>query len=326
MKVMVLGGAGFIGSAFVRELNARGVRPLVFDLLTYAGRLENLRGADYEFVRGDVRGPELHEAVRSYRPEFVVNFAAETHVDRSIYAPQDFVTTNVLGAVNALEAARRYGFRYVHVSTDEVYGERCADEESPLSPSSPYSASKASADLFVRAYVRTYGVEAIIVRPSNNYGPRQHPEKLVPKAIIRTLLGLHVPVYGDGSQERDWIYVEDTARVLADLLGRAEWRGEAYNVPGGQRVRNLDLLRLLGKVMGRELKLRFVSDRPGHDRRYCMTNTRLSYSVTPLEEGLRRTYRWYLENRWWWEPLVNDRFFLEDEPWRAGGQATSTTE
>ena len=326
MRVIVLGGAGFIGSAFVRELNKRGLSPLVFDLLTYAGRLENLQGADYDFVRGDVRGPELHETIKSYRPEVVVNFAAETHVDRSIYAPQDFVTTNVLGVVNVLEAARRYGLRYVHVSTDEVYGESCADEGSPVNPSSPYSASKASADLFVRAYVRTYGVEAIIVRPSNNYGPRQHPEKLIPKAIIRTLLGLHVPVYGDGSQERDWIYVEDTARVIADIVDRAEWRGEVYNVPGNQRVRNLELLRLLGKVMGTELKLRFVSDRPGHDVRYCMRNTKLSYSVTPLEEGLRRTYEWYLNNRWWWEPLIKDRFFTEDEPWATRGQSTSMTE
>lgn len=320
MRVMVLGGAGFIGSAFVRELNRRGFRPLVFDLLTYAGRPENLQGTEHDFIRGDVRGPELHEAIKSYRPDVVVNFAAETHVDRSIYSPQDFVTTNVLGVVNALEAARRHGFRYVHISTDEVYGEECSDEGSPLNPSSPYSAAKASADHFVKAYVRTYGVKAIIVRPSNNYGPRQHPEKLIPKAIIRTLLGLHVPVYGDGSQERDWIYVEDTARVIADLLDSAEWRGEAYNVPGNQRVKNIELLRLLGKVMGREVKVRFVSDRPGHDRRYCMRNTRLSYSVTPLEEGLRKTYEWYLNNRWWWEPLIKDRFFAEDEPWKAMGQ------
>ncbi|QIW24516.1 dTDP-glucose 4,6-dehydratase [Sulfolobus sp. S-194] len=315
MRVMVLGGAGFIGSAFVRELNKRGIKPLIYDLLTYAGRLENLKDTDYEFVKGDIRDERLHEVIADYKPDVVVNFAAETHVDRSIYKPQDFLTTNVFGVVNVLEASRRYNFNYVHISTDEVYGEDCADENSPLNPSSPYSASKASADLFVRAYVRTYNIKAIIVRPSNNFGPRQFPEKFIPKAIIRTWLGLHVPVYGDGKQERDWIFVEDTTRIIADLLEKAEWRGEVYNIPGKQRVSNLDLLKMLGEVMGKEIRIRFVSDRPGHDRRYCM-NTRLKYEVTPLKDGLRRTYEWYLENEWWWRPLIVDKFFKEDEPWK----------
>jgi dTDP-glucose 4,6-dehydratase (EC 4.2.1.46) len=313
LKVAVLGGAGFIGSAFVRELNRRGIRPIVVDLLTYAGRLENLKDTDHEFVKADVRDQSIHEILK--QADLVVNFAAETHVDRSIYKPQDFVTTNVLGTINVLEAARRFGFKYVHISTDEVYGEECGDEDSPLNPSSPYSASKASADLFVKAYVRTYKVEAIILRPSNNYGPRQFPEKFVPKAIIRTLLGLHVPVYGDGKQERDWIFVEDTARIIADLLERAEWKGEVYNIPGKQTVSNLELVKLLSEVMGREVRIKFVSDRPGHDRRYCM-KTRLSYETTPLKEGLRKTYEWYLENEWWWRPLIADKFFKEDEPWK----------
>jgi len=313
LKVAVLGGAGFIGSAFVRELNKRGIRPLVVDLLTYAGRLENLKDTDHEFVKADIRDQSVHEILK--QADLVVNFAAETHVDRSIYKPQDFVTTNVLGTINVLEAARRFGFKYVHISTDEVYGEECGDEDSPLNPSSPYSASKASADLFVKAYVRTYNLNAVIVRPSNNYGPRQFPEKFIPKIIIRTLLGLHVPIYGDGKQERDWIFVEDTARIIADLLDRAEWKGKVYNIPGKQRLTNLDLLRLLGEVMGKEIKIKFVSDRPGHDRRYCMS-TRLSYETTPLKEGLRKTYEWYLENEWWWRPLIADKFFKEDEPWK----------
>lgn len=313
MRIAVLGGAGFIGSAFVRELNKRGIRPLVVDLLTYAGRLENLKDTDHEFVKADIRDQSIREVLKEV--DVVVNFAAETHVDRSIYKPQDFVTTNVLGTINVLEATRRFGFKYVHISTDEVYGEECADEGSPLNPSSPYSAAKASADLFVKAYVRTYNVKAIIVRPSNNYGPRQFPEKFIPKAIIRTLLGLHVPVYGDGKAERDWIFVEDTARIIADLLDRAEWKGEVYNIPGKQRVTNLDLLKLLGEVMGKEIKIKFVSDRPGHDRRYCM-NTRLSYETTPLKDGLRKTYEWYLENEWWWRPLIADKFFKKDEPWK----------
>ncbi len=313
MRIAVLGGAGFIGSAFVRELNKRGIRPLVVDLLTYAGRLENLKDTDHEFVKADVRDQSIHEILK--QADLVVNFAAETHVDRSIYKPQDFVTTNVLGTINVLEAARRFGFEYAHISTDEVYGEECGNEDSPLNPSSPYSASKASADLFVKAYVRTYNVKAIIIRPSNNYGPRQFPEKFIPKIIIRTLLGLHVPIYGDGRQERDWIFVEDTARIIADLLERAEWKGEVYNIPGKQTVSNLELVKLLSEVMGKEIKIKFVSDRPGHDRRYCMS-TRLSYETTPLKEGLRKTYEWYLENEWWWRPLIADKFFKEDEPWK----------
>jgi dTDP-glucose 4,6-dehydratase len=313
MRIAVLGGAGFIGSAFVRELNKRGIKPIVVDLLTYAGRLENLKDTDHEFVRADVRDQSIHEILK--QADIVVNFAAETHVDRSIYKPQDFVTTNVLGTINVLEAARRFGFKYVHISTDEVYGEECGDEDSPLNPSSPYSASKASADLFVKAYVRTYKVKAVILRPSNNYGPRQFPEKFIPKIIIRTLIGLHVPIYGDGKQERDWIFVEDTARIIADLLERAEWKGEVYNIPGKQTVSNLELVKLLSEVMGKEVRIKFVSDRPGHDRRYCM-NTRLSYETTPLKDGLRKTYEWYLENEWWWRPLIADKFFKEDEPWR----------
>ncbi|WP_016732388.1 dTDP-glucose 4,6-dehydratase [Saccharolobus islandicus] len=316
MKIMVLGGAGFIGSAFVRELNSRKIKPLVFDLLTYAGRLENLSGTDYDFVKGDIRDSKLHDVIASFRPEIIVNFAAETHVDRSIYKPQDFVTTNILGTVNILEALRLYNFKYVHVSTDEVYGEECADENSPLNPSSPYSASKASADLLVKSYVRTYNVEAIIVRPSNNYGPRQFPEKFIPKTIIRTLLGLHVPIYGDGKQERDWIYVEDTAKIIADLLSKAEWKGNVYNLPGGQKVTNIEIIKLLEEIMNRKIEVRFVSDRPGHDKRYCMINTKLRYTSTTLADGLRKVYKWYINNRWWWESLISNKFFREDEPWK----------
>ncbi|QXJ28689.1 dTDP-glucose 4,6-dehydratase [Saccharolobus shibatae B12] len=317
MKIMVLGGAGFIGSAFVRELNLRKIKPLVFDLLTYAGRLENLSGTDYDFVKGDIRDSKLHDVIASFRPEIVVNFAAETHVDRSIYKPQDFVTTNILGTINILEALRLYNFKYVHISTDEVYGEECADENSPLNPSSPYSASKASADLLVRSYVRTYDVEAIIVRPSNNYGPRQFPEKFIPKTIIRTLLGLHVPIYGDGKQERDWIYVEDTAKIIADMLSKAEWKGDVYNLPGGQRVTNIEVIKLLEEIVNRKIEVRFVSDRPGHDKRYCMINTKLRYTSTTLADGLRKVYEWYVNNRWWWESLISNKFFREDEPWKA---------
>ncbi|MCY0860791.1 MAG: dTDP-glucose 4,6-dehydratase [Sulfolobaceae archaeon] len=314
---VVLGGAGFIGSAFVRELNKRGVKPIVFDALTYAGRLENLKDVDHIFVKGDIRDVNALDRLLSNGVDVVVNFAAETHVDRSIYSPKDFVETNVLGVLNVLEASRKYDFKYVHISTDEVYGdEQCADDNAPLKPSSPYSASKASADLFVKAYVRTYGVKAMIVRPSNNYGPRQFPEKLIPKTIIRTLLDLPVPIYGDGKQERDWIYVEDTARIIADMIvNSAKWNGEVYNLPGKQTVTNMELVKMIGEIMGKEVKVKFVEDRPGHDRRYCMEPS-IGYEVTPLREGLRRTVEWYLENRWWWEPLIGDKFFKDDVPWR----------
>lgn len=291
------------------------MKPLVADLLTYAGRRENLVGTDHDFVRADVRSEDIHGLIKEFSPDVVVNFAAETHVDRSIYKPQEFVTTNVLGSVNLLEAARKFDFSYVHISTDEVYGEECGDENSPLRPSSPYSASKASADLFVKAYVRTYGIKSVIVRPSNNYGPRQFPEKLIPKVIIRTLLDTHVPIYGDGKTERDWIYVEDTAKVILDLVERGEMRGEVHNIPGGQRYSVVDVIKMVGEVMGKDVRVKFVNDRPGHDRRYCMTS-KLRYTVTPIREGLRKTVEWYLENRWWWEPLTNDKFFLDDEPWR----------
>jgi len=210
LSVLVIGGTGFIGSAFVRLLD----NAVVFDALTYAGRRENLEGVKHTFVLGDVCSEKLYETIERFKPQVVVNFAAQTHVDRSIAQPEHFVKTNVLGVLNVLEASRKWEFKYAHISTDEVYGEQEANEESCLSPSSPYAASKGCGDLFVKAYVRTYGVDAFIIRPSNNFGPRQYPEKFVPKAIIRTLLGLHVPIYGDGRQQRDWIYVEDTARVI----------------------------------------------------------------------------------------------------------------
>jgi dTDP-glucose 4,6-dehydratase len=299
--ILVTGGAGFIGSAFASLTDC-----LVYDSLTYAGRNSHPR-----LARGDVRDVRnLERVVRENGVDVIVNFAAETHVDRSIVDPLPFVENNVLGAVSVLEVARRTGCRLLHVSTDEVYGDvEGADESYPLKPSSPYSASKASADLFVLAYVRTYGVDALVVRPSNNYGPRQHPEKFIPKAIIRTLMGMEVPVYGDGRQRRDWIYVEDTASLIMRLVSEGE-KGQVYNLPGGHVVSNLELLQILGEVMGRGVKVKFVGDRPGHDRVYSM-RTKLRYTTTPLREGLRRTVNWYLENRAWWEPLLEDRFVGE---------------
>ncbi|MEM0120799.1 MAG: dTDP-glucose 4,6-dehydratase [Thermoprotei archaeon] len=309
---LVLGGAGFIGSAMVRVLG----EAVVFDALTYAGRRENLEDVRHVFVQGDILDRRaLEEVVKKYEPDVVFNFAAQTHVDRSIVDPEPFVRTNVEGTVNVLELARTHKFRYVHVSTDEVYGEQEAAEGAPLRPSSPYSASKAAADMFVHAYVRTYGVDALIVRPSNNYGPRQFPEKLIPKSLLRLLKGLEVPLYGDGMQVRDWIYVEDTVKVIARLADEGA-SGKVYNIPGGQLATNMEVVNIVGEIVGVEPNVRFVGDRPGHDRFYRMS-TSLKYDVTPLREGLRRTVEWYLANRWWWEPLVQDRYYGSDEAWRS---------
>ncbi len=311
--IMVIGGAGFIGSSFVRVVE----KPVVYDKLTYAGRLENLLNVDHTFIRGDVAGKELEDAIAMHRPAVVVNFAAESHVDRSINNPNPFLHTNVMGPVNVLELARKYDFRYVHISTDEVYGEDDADEDAKLTPSSPYSASKASADMFVRAYVRTYGTDAIIIRPSNTYGERQYPEKFIPKAIIRGLLGMEIPVYGSGRQQRNWIYVGDLVGVIKRLITEGR-RGEVYNVSGDNVRTNLEILDLISKYIS--LKIKHVEDRPGHDIAYRMKNTKIQFEKTSLEDGLKRTVEWYKSNEWWWKPLINDPYFTKDEEWKINSQ------
>jgi len=334
VRFFVTGGAGFMGSNFVRYILRRygDARVLVYDKLTYAGRLENLRDVMDDsrlvFVYGDIVDEEqLEDALREFEPDVVVNFAAETHVDRSINEPAPFLRTNVEGVFKLLEAARRLDVpRLVHISTDEVYGDRWglppASEETCFRPSSPYSASKASGDLLAMAYWRTYRVPVMVLRPSNNYGPYQYPEKLIPKTIIRALHDRPIPVYGDGGQVRDWLYVEDFAEALDTVIRRGS-PGEAYNVPGGNEKRNLDVVRDILRLMGKpETLIRFVEDRPGHDRRYSMTGEKIRSlgwrPRTPWLEGLRRTIEWYLGNEWWWRPLLGDHFFESDTPWRRG--------
>jgi len=309
MKFLVTGGAGFIGSAFIRKVE----NPVVLDALTYAGRKENLEGVDHVFIKGNISNyDEVKKVVDEYKVDVIVNFAAETHVDRSIVDPRPFLESNVFGVVNLLQISREKGIRLVHISTDEVYGDNEADENSPLRPSSPYSASKASADMFVLSYVRTYSVDAVIIRPSNNYGPRQFPEKLIPKTIIMTLLGKEVPVYGDGKQMRDWIFVEDTVELIKKVAESGE-RGRIYNIPGGHSITNIELIDKIGRIMGKEVKKKFVKDRPGHDRFYKMKPS-LSYTTMSIDEGLERTVNWYLKNRTWWEPLIKDSF-VNNVPW-----------
>jgi dTDP-glucose 4,6-dehydratase len=321
VRIVVTGGAGFIGSHFIRLVLREHPQDEVVNLdkLTYAGNLANLRDVEadgrYTFVRGDICDPDAVDTV-ARGAAAMVNFAAETHVDRSIAGADDFIRTDVLGTQVLLEAARAHGVsRYLQVSTDEVYGsidEGAFTEDGPLRPSSPYSASKAAADMLVTAAATTFGTPALITRSSNNYGPNQYPEKLIPLFVTNALEGLSLPVYGDGLQRRDWIHVEDNCRAI-DLVLRQGRAGEIYNVGAGNERNNLDLtrqvLRLLGK--GDDL-IRFVNDRPGHDRRYALDCTRLRAlgwkAGIPFDEGLAATVEWYRENESWWAPIKSGRW------------------
>ena len=314
MKVFVTGGAGFIGSNFIRHILAlgKGYSVVNYDKLTYAGNLENLasltENPNYRFVRGDICDAKSVEAIMD-GCEAVVHFAAESHVDRSIYDPGPFIATNVTGTMILLQVARRIGLkRFVHISTDEVYGdlppEVFAVEESPLRPSSPYSASKGAADLLVHSYVRTYNFPALITRSSNNYGPYQFPEKFLPLLITNALENKEAPIYGDGLQQRDWLHVEDNCRGILAVLERGRI-GEVYNIGGCHVEENLKMARRLLRLMGKpETLISYVTDRPGHDRRYALEcgkmETELGWKPSiSLEDGLRRTIDWYKSNKEW---------------------------
>jgi len=310
MRVLVTGGAGFIGSHFVRRLVAGGDEVVVLDKLTYAGNPANLEAVDAELVVGDIADPEAVAAAGA-GCDAVVNFAAETHVDRSILVPQEFVHTDVLGTMTLLEWARSAGARYVQVSTDEVYGDLegggRAREEDSLRPSSPYSAAKAGGDLQVLAYVRTYGVNASITRGANTYGPNQYPEKLVPLFVTNALDGQPLPVYGDGQQVREWLHAEDHCAGV-ELVLREGVPGEVYNI-GGEDHPNLEVTHRILELTGADASLiRHVEDRAGHDRRYAIDDAKLrDLGWAPAhsfgETGLRETVDWYRGNREWWEPI-----------------------
>jgi dTDP-glucose 4,6-dehydratase len=314
MKILVTGGAGFIGSNFIRHILALGRKYTVvnYDKLTYAGNLANLEQVSdhpsYRFVNGDVCDAPLLEGAMC-GCDAVVHFAAESHVDRSIYEPSPVIRTNITGTFTILEVARKLSIpRFVHISTDEVYGDispnEFADEESPLQPSSPYSASKAGADLLVRSYVRTYDFPAVITRSSNNYGPYQFPEKFVPLMITNAIGDKALPVYGDGKQQRDWLHVEDNCRGILAVLEKGKI-GEVYNIGGLDLEENLALARRILQLTGKpESLLTYVQDRPGHDRRYALNcekiKTELGWSPgIALEDGLRQTIDWY-ENAGLW--------------------------
>jgi len=314
MRIFVTGGAGFIGSNFIRYvLNAEtGFSIVNYDKLTYAGNLANLESVvdnpHYEFVRGDIcDAAAVETAMRGC--DAVIHFAAESHVDRSIYEPAPVIQTNVTGTFILLEVARKTSVsRFVHVSTDEVYGDipqgAFADENSPLQPSSPYSASKGASDLLVRSYVRTYKFPAVITRSSNNYGPYQFPEKFVPLMITNTLSDKALPVYGDGKQQRDWLHVEDNCRGILSVLEKGRI-GEVYNIGGLDLEENLTLVRRILKLTGQsESLVSYVQDRPGHDRRYALNCRKIEteldwHPAISLEDGLRRTIDWYKSNLQW---------------------------
>ena len=312
MRLLVCGGAGFIGSTFVRmRVREHGDEVTVLDKLTYAGRRENLDpvSSEIRFVHGAIEDPPaVEEAVAGC--EAIVNFAAETHVDRSITGPEEFIMTNMQGTHVLLEAARTRGLRYLQVSTDEVYGsieEGSFTEASPLCPSSPYSATKTGADLLVWSYFHTYGLPAVICRGSNNYGPYQYPEKLIPLMILNALAGDTLPVYGDGANVRNWLFVEDFARGIGHALVHGE-AGEVYNCGGPDECDNLTVVRRIIELTGADPRLiEFVTDRPGHDRRYSLSSSKLQdlgwRAQVRFEDGLARTVDWYRENEWWWEPI-----------------------
>jgi dTDP-glucose 4,6-dehydratase len=312
MRLLVCGGAGFIGSNFVRQrLREQGDEITVLDKLTYAGRRENLRDVidEIRFVHGAIEDPAA-VADAATAADAVVNFAAETHVDRSISGPEAFIVTNMQGTHVLLETARETGLRYVQVSTDEVYGSIDSGsftESSPLAPSSPYSATKAGADLLVSSYFHTYGLPSLICRGSNNYGPYQYPEKLIPLMILNALGGDHLPVYGDGRQVRNWLFVEDFARGIGHVLDHGE-PGEVYNCGGPDERENIDVVgRIIELTGAKPSQIEHVSDRPGHDRRYSLSSEKLERAGwrahTNFELGLERTVSWYRDNVWWWEPI-----------------------
>lgn len=338
--LLVTGGAGFIGSNFVHYWlkHHPDDEVIVLDALTYAGNRENLKGLEnnpnFHFVEGDICDRALvDQLLENYNINIIAHFAAESHVDRSILAPDSFIKTNVMGTFTLLEAFRNYypqldgNGRFLHVSTDEVYGtldsnDPAFQETTPYAPNSPYSASKAGSDHLVRAYYHTYELPTLITNCSNNYGPYHYPEKLIPLMCINILLGKSLPVYGDGQNVRDWLYVLDHCRALDAVIQKGK-PGETYNIGGNNEVTNIELVRMLCRLMDElapnlpvspaEELITFVKDRPGHDRRYAIDASKIRNelgwepSVT-VEEGLRQTVQWYLDNRHWWEPLLSQDY------------------
>jgi dTDP-glucose 4,6-dehydratase len=324
MKLLVTGGAGFIGSNFIHHILKKYPQYQIVNLdkLTYAGNLDNLSEIDsypnYKFIKGDICDQKLVEETISQNIDVIVNFAAESHVDRSLYDPQSFVQTNILGTQVLLESALKFKLKkFIQISTDEVYGSidkgKFFTEESQLLPNSPYSASKAGADLLVRSYFKTFKLPALITRSSNNYGPYQFPEKLIPLFITNALENKELPIYGDGLYIRDWIYVEDNCQGI-DLVLHKGKEGEIYNLGGGAEKTNLEITNLILKYLNKPSTLiKHVQDRPAHDRRYALNSSKSEKGLgfkpkVKLEQGLKKTVEWYLDHKSWWEKVKSGEY------------------
>jgi len=315
MNVLITGAAGFIGSNFVRYLLEKNpdYKITVLDKLTYAGHLENLKGImdKINFIKGDITNDrDLNKAFKGI--DSVIHFAAETHVDNSINDPELFVKTNVFGTFKMLEYSRKHDIKnYMQISTDEVYGSIMKGkfkEDDKFDPSSPYSASKAGGDVLCNSYYKTYGMNVKITRSSNNYGPYQHPEKLIPKTIINALNNKYIPIYGTGKNVRDWIHVSDNCDGIIHVFEKGK-SGEVYNIGGGHEHTNVEIAKTILKLLNKpESLIKFVTDRPGHDFRYALDLSKVSKigwkPVVGFEEGMKRTVNWYVENKWWWAPLL----------------------
>jgi len=327
MKLLVCGGMGFIGSAFIRNhLNKNPNDQIVnLDNLTTGSNVKNLEKIDesnYQFINGDIKN---HETVNKITndTDVIVNFAAETHVDRSISNPKQFLETNILGTYTLLEAAKKHETLFVHISTDEIYGDATNqdsfNEKSILKPSNPYSASKAAADHLVSSYARTYGIKCIITRCTNNFGPFQFPEKLIPKTIIRAQKNLKVPLYGDGNQIRSWIYVLDHVSAIDSLITKGEL-GEIYNITSWNEISNRTIVEKILSLMEKpNAMIEYVGDRPGHDKRYSIDSSKIQNEIGwkpayDFDNAIKQTVDWYLKNKDWWEPLADEKM-LHPQPW-----------
>jgi len=328
MNILVCGGAGFIGSAFIRTYlqNHSDSKIINLDVLTIGSNLENLKDVknnqNYKFLKDDIRNEsKIDELVKG--TDVVVNFAAESHVDRSIANPRPFLETNILGTYSILEAIRKHDKQFIHVSTDEIYGDAqdqvSFTENSQINPSNPYAATKAAADHLVASYYRTYGINCITTRCTNNFGPYQFPEKLIPKTIIRSIKDLKIPLYGDGTQIRSWIYVNDHVQAIESLISKGN-SGQVYNITAYEEITNKTIVEKILDILGKSYDLiEYVGDRPGHDKRYSIDCSKIKTQIGwrpsyKFDDALKQTVNWYLQNQSWWEPLINENT-LHPQPW-----------
>jgi len=328
MNILVCGGAGFIGSAFIKNYleNNSNSKIINLDVLTIGSNLKNLKdvenNSNYKFIQDDIRKESvINNLVKN--TDVIINFAAESHVDRSIVNPKPFLETNIIGTYSILEAIRKHDKQFIHVSTDEIYGDAHGklsfDENSQINPSNPYAATKAASDHLVSSYHRTYGINCITTRCTNNFGPNQFPEKLIPKTIIRSIKNLKVPLYGDGMQIRSWIYVNDHVQAIETLISKGK-SGQVYNITAYEEITNKTIVEKILDILEKPYSMiEYVGDRPGHDKRYSIDCTKIENQTGwkpqyKFDDALQQTVTWYLENQSWWEPLIND-MTLHPQPW-----------